>query len=369
MSLVLYPPKLLSGHSDAPSTAPVLYCLFRDSTLSIPPSEASSRSSKMGCSGIFSLLWGKKRSKKEDPTPNQVRRVPVVPRQVRPNLQRHEEYTNSQHRVVIDDRELLQFSRPLTLRDVLPPPRSSIPRRASNESDRSPSVPAASEGEARIPRKVTTEHDLRAEYERCRANAPPVDENFLWNDRRDSLDERSILAALGHKVNGLPEQKPRRHCRAGCICSRCIGVLFPQMFASPDEFERRRSEKPLKRSRIPVPVSRGSSASPSRNASPARADPWKSETEIQTVAVADVAPRYETREGDWNRRSVSSGSSRSYRSSHSSTTNYEREAVQSWWDDFSSSRDPDLEAICRDPDWFRGRSGKHQHSGEWRFIR
>ncbi|KAI0110041.1 hypothetical protein F4814DRAFT_461215 [Daldinia grandis] len=44
-----------------------------------------------------------------------------------------------------------------------------------------------------------TDEELRQEYERCRAKAPDVGPNFLWCDRRDSLDQNAILASMGLK--------------------------------------------------------------------------------------------------------------------------------------------------------------------------
>ncbi|KAI1650539.1 uncharacterized protein F4817DRAFT_368618 [Daldinia loculata] len=44
-----------------------------------------------------------------------------------------------------------------------------------------------------------TDEELRQEYEQCRAKAPNVGPNFLWCDRRDSLDQNAILASMGLK--------------------------------------------------------------------------------------------------------------------------------------------------------------------------
>ncbi|KAI0845606.1 hypothetical protein F5Y00DRAFT_272787 [Daldinia vernicosa] len=44
-----------------------------------------------------------------------------------------------------------------------------------------------------------TDEELRQEYDQCRAKAPDVGPNFLWCDRRDSLDQNAILASMGLK--------------------------------------------------------------------------------------------------------------------------------------------------------------------------
>ncbi|KAI1467350.1 uncharacterized protein F4812DRAFT_471399 [Daldinia caldariorum] len=46
---------------------------------------------------------------------------------------------------------------------------------------------------------LITDEELREEYEQCRAKAPQVGPNFLWCDRRSSLDQRSLLASRGLK--------------------------------------------------------------------------------------------------------------------------------------------------------------------------
>ncbi|KAI8957456.1 hypothetical protein F5Y11DRAFT_363746 [Daldinia sp. FL1419] len=44
-----------------------------------------------------------------------------------------------------------------------------------------------------------TDEELHEEYEECRARAPHVTPNFLWCNRRDSLDENAMLASMGLK--------------------------------------------------------------------------------------------------------------------------------------------------------------------------
>ncbi|KAI1807677.1 hypothetical protein F4811DRAFT_449081 [Daldinia bambusicola] len=51
----------------------------------------------------------------------------------------------------------------------------------------------------RKPWWLITDEELREEYEQCRAKAPQVGPNFLWCDRRSSLDKNSILASMGLK--------------------------------------------------------------------------------------------------------------------------------------------------------------------------
>ncbi|KAG4222440.1 hypothetical protein PC116_g29086 [Phytophthora cactorum] len=51
----------------------------------------------------------------------------------------------------------------------------------------------------RKPWWLITDDELREEYEQCRAKAPKVGPNFLWCDRRSSLDQNSILASAGLK--------------------------------------------------------------------------------------------------------------------------------------------------------------------------
>ncbi|KAF3059828.1 hypothetical protein GL218_05078 [Daldinia childiae] len=76
--------------------------------------------------------------------------------------------------------------------------REEFEARRANTAPVKPPSPTKKK-EKKKPWFAITDEELRQEYERCRAKAPNVGPNFLWCDRRDSLDQNAILASMGLK--------------------------------------------------------------------------------------------------------------------------------------------------------------------------
>ncbi|KAI1446453.1 hypothetical protein F5Y02DRAFT_382972 [Annulohypoxylon stygium] len=250
----------------------------------------------MGCLGISSL-FGKKRKRKcgrasSVPEKDQTIYIfPNIPLQGYQPRGRREVYerppVRPQIRMVRSDFDVPQLTR-------RPPPRTSLstdtdvrrsglPRRTSDDSTRStkrdePEPPTSNTlTQNRKSQLNPTRPELPREYSLAKARARRVDLNFLWQDKRDSLDEESILAAKGKRPAYI---KPRSMCESDCLCTRCLARLFRENKRPSfqgDDMEPQFSF--LKRFKIPAPAlasrresnssnsSRASSKSPSRTAS------------------------------------------------------------------------------------------------------
>ncbi|KAI1094793.1 hypothetical protein F5B19DRAFT_415210 [Rostrohypoxylon terebratum] len=256
----------------------------------------------MGCMGISSLLSKtrkKKKSKKTSPTPEKEQAIyifPNIPPQVYQPHGRHEVYERPQIRpqirMVRSDFEVPQPVRRPPPRTALSADRdvrcSELPRRASYDSTKSTTrdepEPSTSNtlAQNRKPQLNTDRQEFPREYNLAQARARRVDLNFLWQDKRDSLDEESILAAKGQRPACI---KPRSMCEADCLCTRCLARLFREHKRPSLQIDDVDPQSSFSRaSRIPVPAltsrrdsyssnssrasSRASSKSPSRT--PAR---------------------------------------------------------------------------------------------------
>ncbi|KAI0882708.1 uncharacterized protein GGS22DRAFT_168548 [Annulohypoxylon maeteangense] len=250
----------------------------------------------MGCFGIFSLLRKKsKRSLSTQDRQQGVCTVPNVPVQAYQPQGRTKVYESSRFRMVRNDvrisRTIHRSPQRILIRSEAEPRRSRLPRRLSDDSSSSNVVrdgqePRKTRTQSRKPWWDSTYEELRDEFDSCRAKAPHIDVDFLWQDRRDSLEEESILAARGQISSQV---RPRRGCKEDCLCSRCFARLFKehkehkkQSVSSDDIKLPQNSPKP---SKIPGPVmstrrdsnsssrsSRASSRASSRSASPSRTD-------------------------------------------------------------------------------------------------
>ncbi|KAI0140151.1 hypothetical protein F4776DRAFT_579909 [Hypoxylon sp. NC0597] len=226
-----------------------------------------------------------------------------------------------------------------------------------------------------------TDEELRAEYKRCMAKAPEIGPEFLWDCRRDSLDEGSVLAAKGVKCAKLHHthqaRLPLKLCeKAGELCDRmchCSDSQPRKCRAVPAGWQaHRRQKKSSKPPKIPAPSPSAMQAfSESVNLSHVR--PWelKPETNNEADHGQQEKPQEVKNSGsitsdEFHREKTSSNSSDS---SHSSSSS-DRRAAKTWWDDITLSYDPNLDKLARyGPSESLGWSGIQRDSAEWRFFR
>ncbi|KAI1459403.1 hypothetical protein F4805DRAFT_421423 [Annulohypoxylon moriforme] len=259
----------------------------------------------MGCFGIFNLL--REKSKRSLPTSRARQTIYIIPNVPLQAYQPHGRigvYESPQFRMTSDDycttRTAYHYPHRILIKPEPELRRSRLPRRESEDSSKTKEPNKSSKSnvakdkkgsfktrtQARKPWWDSTCHELRDEFESCRANAPRIDEDFLWRDRRDSLEEGSILAARGQ---GSSREQPQRGCKRDCLCPRCLAQLLKERkrpLMDPDDMTLLQSfPKP---SRIPGPAAstrRGSSSSgqssrtSSRSSSPDRTNQYTSSSE------------------------------------------------------------------------------------------
>ncbi|KAI1214049.1 uncharacterized protein F4807DRAFT_112339 [Annulohypoxylon truncatum] len=278
----------------------------------------------MGCFGIFHLLR-KKKSKSALPAPNNDHRIyatPNVPVQAYQSRGRTELYESSQFQMTRNGLDVPQIAHCASRRILIKTepelkcPR--LPRRASDDSSRSNVAKDERESSKTLvsqsvkPWLDLTSPELRREIESCRASH--IDYDFLWRDRRDSLEEESILAARG-QVSSQP--RPRRSCKPDCLCPRCIARLFKE-HKRPLINIQSQQDVP-KPSRIPGPAastrresysSSSSSRASSRNSSPDRTNREAYKLAVRNSKVPKVSDSESAKgehQGRWNINRYSGG--------------------------------------------------------------
>ncbi|KAI2466396.1 hypothetical protein F4781DRAFT_355039 [Annulohypoxylon bovei var. microspora] len=326
----------------------------------------------MGCFGIFSLL----RKNSEQASSTSSRRsniyvVPDVPKQVSQSRGRAEMYESSQIRVVKKEYDIPRavHRSPYAVLRKASPERgrrytTKLPRRSSNESNPDVVIDGREAFRKHTRNRKTwwesTHRELRDGFKSCHTKAPRIDVDFLWQDRRDSLDEESILAARGLKAPGPSQGKPRRSCKLDCLCPRCIAALFkehPRSSVNPCDIKLK--QKHPKPSKIPRPPSstrsdsssRHSSRVSSRNASPSSTNRQRSESENNEQQNGSRKASGSSKSGISHRARCDSESEKG-----------EKGPAESWWQD---DLNPSYSRGLKEPNYL----GQHKYPGEWRFIR
>ncbi|KAI0838984.1 hypothetical protein F5Y06DRAFT_36696 [Hypoxylon sp. FL0890] len=216
-----------------------------------------------------------------------------------------------------------------------------------------------------------TDEELRAEYKQCIAKAPKVGPEFLWHQSRDSLEEVSV-----HAAKGLKPAKPSSHqaklplklCKLAGLCNQ----LCPHCSDSQPKKHRTISAGRQAYERWRQQNSSNPSETPELAVVTMEAFAEHQDPERETDMASNLRQQDKSEDVEGSESSVTSDEfhwDKLFGHSSESTSSTDK-AAQTWWDDFSSSHDPDLNALVNhEPPEFEGWSDIQKYSGEWRFLR